>query len=566
MIDPVTVEVIRNALSYSAEEMGIALRNSAYSHNIKERMDHSCAIFDVNGDMVAQAEHIPVHLGSLPHGIKNAISYLRNKGVQFREGDIFIFNDPYISGTHLNDVTLIKPVFYQGIHVGFTANKAHHVDVGGKSPGSMSGDATELYQEGIIIPPVKFAETGKIRQDILEIILENVRTPHITQGDLRAQMAAANLGDRRIQELIEKYGVEIYLKALHEILLYSEKRMIEEIKEIPDGVYEAEDCLEDTGISEKPVWIRVKITVTGGRMKVDYTGTDPQVDGPINAVFGVTLSATYFAIKSVVDPEVPMNQGAMRPIEVHAPPGTLVNPFKPAPVSGGNVETSQRIADVMFKALAIALPHKVPAASLGSMNNIMAGGYDPERKRPWAFYETIGGGSGGRPFEDGIDGIHTNMTNTMNTPIEAIEQYYPIIFTAYEFRENSFGAGKFRGGNGIIRSWKLTAPKATVSILAERTKVTPFGIHGGLSGKPAEFYLVRKSGETVKLKGKTTVTLQEGDEIIIKTAGGGGYGPPEERDPRAIMEDRENGLLHDSWETYVEENRKIQKDCTDLLP
>ncbi len=564
MVDPVTVEVIRNALSYSAEEMGIALRNSAYSHNIKERMDHSCAIFDTDGNMVAQAEHIPVHLGSLPHGIKNAINYLKQKGLTFREGDIFIFNDPYISGTHLNDVTLIKPVFYKGKHVGFTANKAHHVDVGGKSPGSMSGDATELYQEGIIIPPVKFAEAGEIRQDVLSFILENVRTPHITQGDLRAQMAAANLGARRIHELIDKYGIELYLRSLDQILRYSEKRMMEEIRGIPDGVYEAADCLEDSGVNDRPVWIRVKVTVYGGRMKVDYTGTDPQVEGPINAVFGVTLSATYFAIKSVVDPEVPMNQGAMRPIEVYAPPGTLVNPFKPAPVSGGNVETSQRIADVMFRALSYALPEKVPAASLGSMNNIMAGGYDPRRKRPWAFYETIGGGSGGRPFEDGIDGIHTNMTNTMNTPIEAIEQYYPIIFTAYEFRENSFGAGKFRGGNGIVRSWKLNAPKATVSILAERTKVTPFGVHGGLPGKPAEFYLVKRDGETLKLNGKTTVVIERGDEIVIKTAGGGGYGPPEERDPVAIKEDMENGLLGISWETYVEENRKIRRDCKDL--
>ncbi len=564
MIDPITIEVIRNALSYSAEEMGIALRNSAYSHNIKERMDHSCAIFDVSGDMVAQAEHIPVHLGSLPHGIKNAIEYLKEKGEEFKPGDIYLFNDPYISGTHLNDVTLIKPVFYNGKHVGFTANKAHHVDVGGKTPGSMSGDATELYQEGIIIPPVRFVSDGKINKDILAIFLENVRTPHITRGDLRAQIAANNLGERRIIELIERYGVETYLEALKEILNYSERRMVEEIREIPDGTYLAEDCLEDTGVSDKPVWIRVKLIVSGGKMTIDYTGTDKQVNGPINAVFGVTLSATYFAIKSVVDPEVPMNQGAMRPLEVIAPKGTLVNPYKPAPVSGGNVETSQRIADVMFKALSKALPHKVPAASLGSMNNIMAGGYDPVRKRPWAFYETIGGGSGARPFEDGVDGIHTNMTNTLNTPIEAIEQYYPIEFVAYEFREESFGAGKYRGGAGIVRSWRLTAPRATVSILAERVKVTPYGVQGGLPGKSAEFYLIKKDGSSRKLPGKVTVELREGDVIEIRTAGGGGYGPPEERDPDAIKKDVENGLLKVGWKEYVEENRRIKRDCTDL--
>lgn len=564
MSDPITIEVIRNALSYSAEEMGIALRNSAYSHNIKERMDHSCAIFDVDGNMVAQAEHIPVHLGSLPHGIKNAIDYLKEKGEEFRPGDIYLFNDPYISGTHLNDVTLIKPIFYNGKHVGFTANKAHHVDVGGKTPGSMSGDATELYQEGIIIPPVRFVSDGKINKDILAIFLENVRTPHITRGDLRAQVAANNLGERRILELIERYGVETYLEALREILNYSERRMVEEIREIPNGTYFAEDCLEDTGVIDKPVWIRVKLIVSDGKMTIDYTGTDKQVDGPINAVFGVTLSATYFAIKSVVDPEVPMNQGAMRPLTVIAPQGTLVNPYKPAPVSGGNVETSQRIADVMFKALSKALPHKVPAASLGSMNNIMAGGYDPVRKRPWAFYETIGGGSGARPLEDGIDGIHTNMTNTLNTPIEAIEQYYPIEFVSYEFREDSFGAGKFRGGAGIVRSWKLTAPWGTVSILAERVKVTPYGVQGGLPGKSAEFYLIKKDGSRRKLPGKITVELKEGDIIEIKTAGGGGYGPPEERAPDAIKRDVENGLLNVGWEDYIEEIKRIKRDCTDL--
>ncbi len=564
MVDPITIEVIRNALSYSAEEMGIALRNSAYSHNIKERMDHSCAIFNINGDMVAQAEHIPVHLGSLPHGIKNAINYLTERGEAFRPGDIFLFNDPYISGTHLNDVTLIKPVFYKGKHVGFTANKAHHVDVGGKTPGSMSGDATELYQEGIIIPPVRFVSSGKINEDILAIFTENVRTPHITRGDLRAQIAANNLGERRILELIDRYGVEVYLQALEEILNYSERRMVEEIREIPNGTYDAEDCLEDTGVSDKPVWIRVKLIVSDGTMTIDYTGTDKQVNGPINAVFGVTLSATYFAIKSVVDPEVPMNQGAMRPLKVIAPKGTLVNPYKPAPVSGGNVETSQRIADVMFKALSKALPYKVPAASLGSMNNIMAGGYDPQRKRPWAFYETIGGGSGARPFEDGVDGIHTNMTNTLNTPIEAIEQYYPIEFVSYEFREESFGAGRYRGGVGIVRSWRLTAPRATVSILAERVKVTPYGVQGGLPGKSAEFFLIKKDGSRKRLPGKVTVELKNGDIIEINTAGGGGYGPPDERDPDAIKQDIENELLKTEWEKYVEENRKIKRDCTDL--
>lgn len=542
-VDPITVEVVRNAMTYAAEEMGIALRNSAYSHNIKERMDHSCALFSHKGELLAQAEHIPVHLGSLPWGLKNTLRYLAEREIPLEEGDMVVLNDPYIAGTHLNDVTVIHPIFWRGILVGFSANKAHQVDVGGKTPGSISTDATELSHEGIIIPPVKLLRRGEPVDDIFRIFAENVRTPEINMGDLRAQIAANRLGERRLLELLERYDYETLLAAWEEILKRSEQRARAEIATIPEGVYKAADCLEDTGVSEAPAWIRVTLRIGQGQVWVDFTGTDPQVAGPLNAVFGVTLSATYYAIKSVLDPEIPMNEGMLRTVEVTAPPGSLVNPYKPAPVSGGNLETSQRIADTVLLALAQAIPHKVPAASQGTMNNVMVGGYDPERGRRWVFYETIGGGSGGRPYGDGVDGVHVNMTNTMNTPIEAMEQYYPILFERYELRPGTGGAGKWRGGCGIIRAFRLLGPQATASILAERTRIPPWGLAGGRPGGLGEHYVRHADGRRVPLKGKATVSMGPGDTLVICTPGGGGYGDPAERDPLAQEKDRLNGLV-----------------------
>ncbi|MFC1923930.1 hydantoinase B/oxoprolinase family protein [Chloroflexota bacterium] len=527
-IDPVTVEVIRNSLAYSAEEVGIALRNSAYSHNIKERMDHSCALFDPRGDLLAQAEHIPVHLGSLPWGVKNVIRYLEERGEAWEEGDIVMVNDPYIAGTHLNDITLVEPVFFEEQLIGFSANKAHHVDVGGRVPGSITSDAMLLDEEGVVVPPVKLVQQGNIDEQMLQDYLAGVRNPEISRGDLRAQIAAANLGSRRLLEVAVKYGRKLMLSISREIISYGKRRMIQQMQKIPSGVFQAEDCLEDVAGIDTLTWIRVTLKKEREELRVDFSGTDPQVNAPFNAVFGVTLSATYYAVKCAVDPEGPMNEGVFEPIKVFAPEGCLVNPRRPAPVSGGNLETSQRIADTVFRALAEALPGRVAAASQGTMNNLNAGGIDPLSNKPWTFCETLGGGSGGRQGSRGVDGIHINMTNTMNTPIESIEQYYPVLFEQYELRPGTGGAGRWRGGNGLVRSWKLLGPSAEVTLVGDRQKVGPWGLEGGQPGGLGVYSVRRADGTLERVPSKTTITLNEGDTLTMETPGGGGYGEPDQ--------------------------------------
>ncbi len=533
-VDPITVEIVKGALTYAAEEMGIALRNAAYSPNIRERMDHSCAIFDRERRMVAQAEHIPVHLGSMAWAVREGLRLFKGR---LDEGDTLILNDPYVSGTHLPDITLISPISHQGTLVGYVANKAHHSDVGGKSPGSMAGDATEIFQEGLIIPPVKFIEGGEVVEDVAKIILSNVRTPEVRMGDLRAQTAANTTGQRRVLEAVDRYGLATFQAASEEIMNYSERMMEMEVDKIPDGRYEAEDYLENTGVSDQPVKIKVAITVEGNRMRIDYTGTAPQVDGPVNAVWGVTLSGVYYTLRCVTDPSIPTNDGSYRPVTVHAPKGTVLNPIPPAPVAGGNVETSQRNVDVLFRALAQAIPHRVSAASQGTMNNVSVGGFDPVTGRLWSFYETIGGGMGARPTLDGMDGIHTHMTNTMNTPIEVAEKDFPMFFIKYELREDSGGAGRWRGGVGIERSWMLLAPSATLSILAERTSIPPWGLHGGKDGALGEYWLRKASGRMIRLSSKLTIRVERGDTLAVRTPGGGGYGDPFDRQPELVLQD-----------------------------
>jgi len=539
-VDPVTMEVVRGGLVYTAEEMGIALRKSAYSPNIKERMDHSCAIFDSERRMTAQAEHIPVHLGSMALAVKRGLECYEEK---LEEGDMLLFNDPYLSGTHLPDITLIAPVYYEGRLVAYVANKAHHSDVGGKAPGSLAGDATELFQEGIIIPPVKFVKAGKVDEEISRLILSNVRTPRVRMGDLRAQIAANNLGIKRILSMAKEHGVKRLHAAMEAVMNYSERMMRAEIDRMPEGTYEAEDFLEDTGIEEKAVRIKVKITIKGDEITFDYTGTDPQVEGPVNAPLGVTLSGVYFTLVSVTNPAIPINDGCYRPVKVIVPEGCLLNPVKPASVAGGNVETSQRNVDALLKAFAQIVPEKACAAGQGTMNNVCVGGVDPKTRRPWAFYETIAGGYGGRFGKDGVDGVHVHMTNTMNTPIEAIEATYPIRFLKYRLRRNTGGPGKWRGGCGVERSWMLLAPSATLSVLAERNKIQPWGLFGGKPGALGEYLIQKPDGRVVKLKSKCTVTMTKGDILIMKTPGGGGYGNPLERDPKRVLEDVKNGLV-----------------------
>ena len=539
-LDPVTIEVIKGALTYAAEEMGIVLRNSAYSPNIKERMDFSCTLFDRKKRLTAQAEHIPVHLGSMQLAVRKGLEKLKG---ELENGDMILFNDPYISGTHLPDITLICPIFHENTVIAYSANKAHHSDVGGKAPGSMAGDATEIYQEGIIIPPVKFVKRKGIDEEIASILLSNVRTPEIRLGDLRAQMAANLLGKQRVLELVDRYGVETLHEAMEEIMNYSERRMRIEVSKMPEGSYSAEDYLENTGTSNKKVKIRVTITAKKDQLLIDYTGTDDQVDGPVNAVLGVTQSGVYYTLRCLTDPTVPMNDGCYRPVRIHVPEGTLMNPTPPAPVAGGNVETSQRNVDVLLKAFAGMLPEKVCAACQGTMNNIAVGGTNPQNGRSWTFYETIAGGFGGRRGIDGVDAIHTHMTNTMNTPVEAIETVYPIRFLKYELRENSGGPGKWRGGVGLERSWMLLAPSATLSVLAERTKIPPWGLYGGKNGARGEYYIIKPKGKRIKLKSKCTVRIENGDVFVVRTPGGGGFGDPLERESKFVLQDVLNGLV-----------------------
>jgi N-methylhydantoinase B len=550
-IDAIATEVIRSSLIYASEEMGIAVRNAAYSPNIKERLDHSCALFDRFGRLIAQAEHIPVHLGSLPWGLRETLRVLEARGTQFAPGEMWVVNDPYVSGTHLNDITLIRPIFAPdpglGVgaggmrHVGFAANKAHHTDVGGSVPGSMSADARELCVEGLIISPMRLMRDEQVASEVVELIRANSRTPAARSGDLKAQIAGNVTGERRVLELLERYGIAGFEAACERILDESERRMRAELRKLGERQVRVEDVLEPPDGGEL---LRIVATVRthDGTIEVDYEGTSAQVPYPVNAVFGVTLSGVHYVIRAATDPGIPMNDGCFRPVTVRAPLGTLLNPRRPAPVAGGNVETSQRNADVMLRAFAAIAPERMPALSSGTMANVMAGGVAPDGSA-WAFYETNGGGMGARPGEDGIDGIHTHMTNTLNTPIEAMERYFPIRMTKYEFASGTGGDGEFRGGCGLVRSFTLLGGSCTVSLLAERQRVAPSGARGGSDGACGMHELREAGGKLRRLPAKGSLELAPGDELIVQTPGGGGFGEPAKRRTAAHRIDEENGLL-----------------------
>lgn len=497
-----------NTTRYIAEEMGIVLRNTAFSPNIKDRLDMSTAVTDRNGSLVAQAEHIPVHVGSMSIGVKNIIRKV--KDFELKNGDIIMTNDPYISGTHLNDVMMVSPIFFQGTIRGFAASKAHYVDVGGSTPGSLSSSATSLYQEGMIIPPTFIRRNGRLNEELLNVFSENVRTKLYFKGDTQAQSAALKTGVARTRELFEKYGesVEMFWR---QSLEYTENYTRNLISNIPEGKYSAQDYIE---LEERDLILKVLLSAKNGEMIVDFSGTDKQVESPVNAVFGVSVSSVTFALKSSLDPDVPFNYGFLKPVKIIIPKGTVLNPSKPAPVSAGNVETSQRIADVVFRA--ISNFKEIPAASQGTMNNIMIGSHN------WAFYETIGGGSGARPNSDGVSGIQVNMTNTLNTPIEVIERYFPLRVNKYQLRDGSGGPGKFKGGMGIIRELELLED-SQVTVVGERGRHGPWGLRGGGDGKTSE-YSVILNGKEKRIWSKTSFSLPKGSILKICTPGGGGYG------------------------------------------
>jgi N-methylhydantoinase B len=520
MYDPIRLEVFKHLFSSVAEEMGMVLRRTGYSPNIKERRDYSCALFNVQGLMIAQAAHIPVHLGSMPLSVQEGI-----RGFNFSPGDMIILNDPYHGGTHLPDITLINPIFVDesGTHelFGFVANRAHHSDVGGMTPGSMPL-SRELFQEGVIIPPLKLMKGGVVNQELMDLLLANVRTPEERAGDLRAQIAANKKGAERTNELVYRYGrreVEHYMFGLLE---YAENITRQLINGLPNGTYRFQDCMDDDGFDAEPAVIAVAITIEGDEAIVDFAGTSPQRRGSINAVYAITLSATHYVFRSLIGLDVPTNSGCMVPINVIAPEGSLVNARPPAAVAGGNVETSQRIVDVLLGALAEANIERVPAASQGTMNNLSIGGWDPDRGRQYAYYETIGGGMGAGHKGDGADAIHTHMTNTLNTPIEALEFAYPFRVTRYEIRRGSGGLGRFKGGDGIIREIELVHD-AQVTLLSDRRQFCPYGLAGGDSGQAGCNLLIRGGSEQT-LPGKISLEAKAGDTISIQTPGGGGYG------------------------------------------
>jgi N-methylhydantoinase B len=551
--DPIELEIFKNLFHSIAEEMGAALRRTAFSPNIKERCDYSCAIFNDAGEVIAMGDHMPVHLGSMPMSVKGAIA-----AHKMAPGDVVMLNDPFRGGTHLPDITLVAPVYVKssggaarGPQAGsrlpktkqgpdfYVASRAHHSDVGGTYPGSM-GLCREIYQEGFRIPPVRLIREGVMDRDVLALLLNNVRTPEEREGDLGAQIAACHTGAERLREVCVRYGIDRVTRAGSELLEYSERLMRSFLQRVPQGSYAAEDFLDNDGISDRPVKIAVTVKVVSrpvpspdraGRkpvstrplVTVDFTGSDPQVEGSVNAVEAITYSACFYVFRCLLADEVPATAGLMRAIQVIAPEGTVVNARPPAAVAGGNVETSQRIVDVLLRALAHAIPDRIPAAACGTMNNLTIGGIDPRTGKPFAYYETIAGGMGARPEKDGVSGVHTHMTNSLNTPAEALEYAYPLRVRRYSLRPGSGGDGKHRGGDGIIREIEVLTD-CEVTLLADRSTHAPWGLAGGEAGSAGRASVIRRGGSVEEMTGKFSTRLLSGERIRIESPGGGGWG------------------------------------------
>jgi N-methylhydantoinase B len=556
--DPVELEIFKNLFHSIAEEMGAALRRTAFSPNIKERRDYSCAVFDGAGEVIAMGDHMPVHLGSMPMSVRAAIA-----SCEMKPGDVVMLNDPFRGGTHLPDITLVAPVY---LHRGetrsagaqksrrrkaatrpdfYVASRAHHADVGGAFAGSM-GLCREIYQEGFRIPPVHLVRAGVMDRDVLALLLNNVRTPEEREGDLGAQLAACHTGAERLKEVCARYGTDQTKRAASELLAYSEELMRAFLLRVPPGEYSAEDFLDNDGISNKPVKIAVTVKVWGGigsrpdrrrmnpatgrspvptppAVSVDFTGSDPQVEGSVNAVEAITYSACFYVFRCLLAEDVPATAGLMRPIQVIAPEGTIVNALSPAAVAGGNVETSQRIVDVLLRALAQAIPDRIPAAASGTMNNLTIGGIDPRTAKPFAYYETIAGGMGARPTKPGVSGVHTHMTNSLNTPAEALEYAYPLRVRRYSIRPGGGGDGKQSGGDGIIREIEVLTD-CEVTLLSDRHTRGPWGLAGGKPGSPGKACIIRNGGAIEEMPGKFSTRLRKGERIRIETPGGGGWG------------------------------------------
>jgi N-methylhydantoinase B len=548
--DPTTLEIYRALYTSVAEEMGVALRRTSFSPNIKERRDYSCAVFDSSGHVIAQGDHMPVHLGSMPMAVAAAL-----REVEIGPGDVVALNDPFAGGTHLPDVTLVFGVFFEKAEgrrqkaesrrpkgssahrplltahpLFFVANRAHHADIGGATPGSM-GLATDVYGEGVRIPPIHIVRGGEICADVMKLILANVRSNWERRADFEAQIGSLKTGAARLLEIVERRGTKEAGEYAGHLISYSSRMMRRAIIAIPDGTYEAEDALDDDGISAGAIPIRVRVTIKEDQARVDFTGSASQVAGALNAVESITVSAVSYVFRCLVDSDVPASAGLMEPIVVIAPEGTIVNASHPASVAGGNVETSQRIVDTVFKALAGALPERIPAASQGTMNNLTIGGIDPRTGAEFSYYETVAGGMGARPELDGMNATHTHMTNSLNTPAEALEYSYPLRVREYRIRKGSGGKGRHKGGDGSVREIEVLAA-ARMSLLSDRRKLAPYGLQGGDDGALGRAFIIRADGSKEQLASKGSWDLRAGDRVRIETPGGGGFGKPS-REPKS---------------------------------
>ena len=522
--DAMRLEIFKNIFHSIAEEMGAALRRSAFSPNIKERRDYSCAVYDSNGEVLAMGDHMPVHLGSMPASVAAARAALT-----FEAGDIALLNDPFAGGTHLPDLTLVMPVFLarKSAPQFFVASRAHHADIGGALAGSM-GPASEIYQEGLRLPPVKIFRKGQMNRDVLNVVLANVRTPAEREGDLSAQIASCRLGERRLREVAGKYGMPEVARYASHLLDYSEKMMRDTIRFMRPGIYRGEDFLDGDGIGNKPLRIRAKIRIQASSVLVDFSGSARQCAGNVNAVEAIAISAVYYVFRCLVREDVPATSGLLRPIKVITPCGTIVNATLPSAVAGGNVETSQRMVDTLLLALAKAAPGQIPAASQGTMNNLTFGGFNASRDgQPFTYYETIAGGCGGSSRGEGASATHSHMTNSWNTPAEVLEQIYPVRVKRYAIRSRSGGAGRNRGGDGVVRELEFLCP-AEVGLLTDRRETAPYGLQGGRYAKRGKNTL--KRGATSKaLPGKTSFSVTVGDILRIETPGGGGWGKAQKK-------------------------------------
>ncbi|MCE3552748.1 hydantoinase B/oxoprolinase family protein [Pseudonocardia sp. RS11V-5] len=531
-LGPVELEIARHRFESTAEEVGTALIRTSYSPNIKDRRDCSAGVYSPTGELIAQAEHIPLHLGLMPTMVRNVLAEVGTGSLE--PGDVLISNNPYLGGSHLPDTCLVTPVFVDGRLVAVVANMAHHVDVGGIVPGSMATHATEIFQEGVRIPPVKLACRGELRADLMAVLMANVRTADKTRGDLMAQLAANRLGERRIGEMVAEWGPELFERSCAALVRYAERRTRAALAALPDGTASFTDHLEHDGVAPRSIPISVTVRKQGDAVEIDLTGSADQVPGAVNCSYAVTEACAGYVVKALTDPTLPSNAGLMRPVRVLTRPGSVCAAEFPAPVANGNTQTAQRIVDALLGAFAQIVPDRVPAASSGSMSIVTVGGQDPRTGRYYSYVETYGGGQGAGPHTDGDSAVHTHMTNTRNTPCEVIEREYPLRVDRYAIARGTGGAGRCRGGDGLIREITLTDGTATAVVATARVDTRPWGLHGGQDAVGARVAVTHQNSGTTELPAMSSVRLEAGTTLSVRTAGGGGFG--EARPPVAGVE------------------------------